>query len=249
MNKIAIILTTFLRDNLLLKTVKNLQPYLSENLILLIGDQGYPENKGLVYSSSSFIFTEYYGLPFDCGLSYSRNYLINIANQLDCDYILMLADSIQFSQPYNFQPFIDILDSKPYYGLIGFDLENSKCTWEFNVEIKNHKLCYSLANYLTIINQETLKEVDICRNVFLAKTKALLNLWDNEMKLSEHTLAFLELKKRGYKCFWTDALKFKRINNQNNAEYDSYRKRAGEYRKLLYKKLDITGCVFPPKPW
>jgi hypothetical protein len=65
------------------------------------------------------------------------------------------------------------------------------------------------------------------------------------MKLCEHTLSFLEYKKRGYEVYWTDSIKFKRVSNHNNIEYETYRKRSQDYKKLLQQKLNINEFVIP----
>ena len=87
------------------------------------------------------------------------------------------------------------------------------------------------------------KKVDICRNIFLAKTDTISNLWDDEMKLCEHELAFLEYKKRGYEVYWTDYLSFKKISTNTSEEYKIYRDRLGNYQKILKQKLNISGWV------
>jgi hypothetical protein len=87
------------------------------------------------------------------------------------------------------------------------------------------------------------KIVNICRNIFLAKTESILNLWDEEMKLTEHELAFIEYKKRGFKVLWTDSIQFKKNNSNTSLEYDEYRKRFSDYQKILRRKLNIEKWI------
>lgn len=245
MNNIAILITTFLRDSLLYKTLQTIIDYYPNNCTVLIADQGYNSSDKDVQIDyyKSQIKLEYYKLPFDCGLSYSRNYLISKAKELNIPYILMCADSIQFSQSYNFEPIIRILESDTQLGIVGFALEHSKCPWEFNMEVTPTGIKMLSSSNYTDFEGIRYKQVDICRNIFLAKTDTMLNLYDNEMKLMEHELAFLEYKKRGYEVYWTDSYVFKKITSRNNAEYESYRKRFGDYRRLFEQKLGIKGWV------
>jgi hypothetical protein len=247
--KIAILVTTFLRDSLLYNTIQSIVDNYTKDCILLIADQGYSssEKETTIDYFKSQIPCEYYRIPFDCGLSYARNFLINKAKESNIPYILMSADSIQFIDKYNFQPIIDFLESNTNYGLVGFELLRSKCSWEYYLKLDEEGIHLIPSNDYVQFNECMFKKVDICRNIFLAKTSALINLWDNEMKLCEHELAFLELKKRNYSCFWTNNISFKRINSRNPKEFEIYRSRFKEYQQLLKRKLNIKNWVIYEK--
>jgi len=250
MYKIAILITTFLRDSLLYKTIQTIVDNYPEDCIVLIADQGYADSEKditLDYYKSQ-ISLEYFKIPFDSGLSYARNFLVQKASEMSIPYCLVSADSIQFNRIYNFTPIIQFLELDEKRGIVGFDLENSKAKWEYCMEVTPKGIQFNSplnnnVQYLDIIY----KKVDICRNIFLAKTKTLLNLWDEELKLAEHEMAFLEYKKRGYEVYWTDSYVFKRISGRNNEEYETYRKRFGNYQKIMKQKLGITGWVIYPK--
>jgi hypothetical protein len=243
--KIAILITTFLRDNLLYKTLQTIVDYHSDNYIVLIADQGYTSSEKDITIDyyKSQIPLEYYKIPFDSGLSYARNYLVKKASEMNIPYLLLSADSIQFTQPYDFQSIINFLEQDIKRGIVGFNLIGSKCPWEFLMEVipTGIKLTSSL-NYIDF-EEIKYKKVDICRNIFIAKTPTVINLWDEEMKLCEHELAFLEYKKRGYEVYWTDSYKFKKVSGRNTEEYESYRKRLHDYQKILKQKLNISGWV------
>jgi len=241
----AILITTFLRDSLLYKTLQTIVDNQPKDCIVLIADQGYSDNEkeiNIDYFKSQ-IQLQYYQLPFDCGLSYARNFLINKAKELNIPYILMGADSIQFTEPYDFTPFINILKSDPNLGIVGFNLINSKCPWEFTMEITPKGIRMNPPREYITINGIEFQDVDICRNIFLGKTDTLINLYDNDMKLAEHELAFLEYKKRGFKVYWTNKLIFKKVVTNTSEEYQNYRKRFNDYKKLIAAKLGIDGWV------
>lgn len=250
--KIAILITTFLRDSLLYRTLQTIVDANTKDCIVLIADQGYHADEKDIQIDyyKSQLNLEYFQIPFDSGLSFARNFLVNRAKELNIPYVLMLADSIQFSDEsiYDFTPIIAFLEEDPKRGLVGFELANSKCPWEYKFDViipDGIKFRYSDE----IIKQNELEflKVDICRNIFLAKTPTLIDLWDNEMKLGEHELAFVEYKRRGFEVYWTSAFIFKKNNSNGSEEYKEYRKRFQDYVKILKTKLNITGWVIYPK--
>jgi hypothetical protein len=247
--QIAICITTFLRDNLLFKNVQTYIDNYTENTILLIADQGYhSKEKDEFYAYvKSQIPCEVYYLPFDSGLSYGRNYLVQKAKDMNIEFCIISADSLQMLAKYDYTTIIDFLKSDKSYGLVGFEDAGGKCCWEFNLDVQPEGIHLSLSDKHLTYGTLSLKQVDICGNIFLAKTDAILNLWDNEMKLAEHELAFIELKKREFKVFFTDTIKFKRVTTGNTKEYEQYRNRWKDYIALLKDKLDIDTWVIYDK--
>jgi hypothetical protein len=244
--QIAILITTFLRDKLLYKTLQTIVENYTNNCIVLIADQGYTseeKTREIDYIKSQ-IPCEYYNIPFDSGLSFGRNFLVKKAEEMNISYCLLSADSIQFTTPYNFNPFIDFLQNNSKAALIGFELQNSKCPWEFIIEVTPRGIkCLLPTEYITFTNQQLLK-VDICRNIFLAKTVVLLDSpYDEELKLAEHELFFIGLKQRGWQCYWSDSLIFDRCSPRPSQEYEQYRKRFGDYLKIAKQKLGISGWI------
>lgn len=247
--KIAILITTFLRDALLYKTLQTIVNNFPSDCIVLIADQGYASSEKdiqLDYFKSQ-ISLEYYKIPFDSGLSAGRNFLVNKAKEMNIPFCLVSADSIQFTTIYDFKSIINFLESQNNYGVVGFELLNSKCNWEFYLKIENNKLYYIESEDYITYNDIKFKQIDICRNIFLTKTEAIYNLWDEEMKLSEHTLAFWELKSKNYKVFWTDYCVFKRFSSRYSSEYDSYRNRVNDFMQLAMSKMNIKQKIFSKK--
>ena len=202
--KIAILITTFLRDNLLYKTIQSIVDNYTKDCIILIADQGYSDSEKDITIDyfASQIPLEYYKLSFDCGLAIARNFLVQKASEIGVPYCLIMPDSVQFTEVYNFEPLFNKLDSNI---IINFKLKN--------------------------IEPIALK--DIC----LAKTDTLINLWDEEMKLYEYYLAFAECIKRNYKILWNENYNFTKIKSRSTEEYYSYSKRIKEYKKLSEQKL------------
>ena len=242
---VAILITTFLRDSLLFSTIQSIVNNYPKNSIVLIADQGYAseeKEKRIKYFKAQ-IPLEYYRIPFDSGLSFGRNFLIQKAHEKNIPYTLISADSIQFTGEYDFSPIIEFLEQNEKRGLVGFELNGSKCPWEWKIEITLNGIKLFSSTEFIEENGITYKKCDICRNIFLAKTKSLLNLYDEEQKLCEHELAFIEYKKRGHEIYWTDNLTFKRHSPRNSTEYETYRKRLGDFQKSMRQKLGISSWV------
>ena len=247
---LAIIITTFLRDKLLYAMIQSIVNNYPKNSIILIADQGYSDSEKDITIDyyKSQIPLEFYKLPFDCGAYTARNYLVRIANEKKIPYVLISADSIQFIQSYDFESIIRFLEQDEQNALVGFELENSKMAWEFNMELTKSGIQFSYSDDYTEFEGIKYLKIDICRNIYLAKTKVLLDCpYDEELKLGGHELNFWNLKQKNYKCYWTDYYTFKRVSNRNNEEYETYRKRLGDYLKIVRQKLGISGWVIYPK--
>jgi GT2 family glycosyltransferase len=244
MNKIAIIYTTFLRDELMIDTINSIRANLPKNSILLIGDQNATYEKGLRYSSTSYPFTYYYPLPYDCGLSYARNYLIQRAQEMQIPYILVTADSIKFTQPYDFQSVINFIETDKSIAKIGLKL-NKRIPWEFNLDlIPNKYFKLSVSNIYDIYNQIPFHKVDICRNFFLGRTNSFIQIpYDNNLKLFEHEDHCWRLKEATYKTYVTDSISADYIQYEN-LEYKAMRSRMyHEFKTLLLKKYCINSWI------
>jgi hypothetical protein len=246
--RVALLITAFLRDNLFFKTLQTIVDFFPDNCILLIADQGYnsQEKNEFIQSIKEKIPCEYYRTPWDSGISYNRNFLVEKANELECSYILMMADSLQLTSKPNLQPIIEMLESNPNYGIVGFSLENYP-VWRGTLDLipGQHFLVDVPKEKPIIYNGISFLPVDHVSNFFLGKTKVLLeNKWDENLRLMEFEDFFWRLKTNTpYKVFYTDFIKGKHIKNRNG-EYEQYRGRATkEYNKLVEEKYKIKRWV------
>ena len=246
-NKIAIIYTTFLRSKLVKQTLPSYLECLPDSIIL-VGDQGKEEDDiKEICNSLNNNKIEYIKLPFDYGLSASRNAMVERAKELNIPYCIITADSIALTKKYNLQPIIDFLDSDKLNGTVGFDLQGRIC-WECDMDLIKGK-CFSLdipRKEIIIYNNIKFQPVDLHRNFFIAKTTALINnKWDNNLKLIEHEDHAWRWKQKenNYKRFYTNTIKGKYINNKPN-DYTKFRNRMyNEFMMILRKKYNITGWV------
>jgi len=244
-NKVAIIYTTFLRDELMKKTLESIVYNWRDNYVLLIGDQN-KENRRFNVSPRFGLSNrniKFWNLPYDCGLSVARNYLVNKAYEMGIKYVLISADSIQFTDKYNFTPIIDFLKSNPKYAKVGFNLENRQnFTYDLEIHPKYNKFVVIKPRREPIShNNIEYTPCDLCCNFCLVKTAILKEIapYDPELKLAEHEDQSYRLKQAGYKTFWTDSISAEYINDKP-PEYDIMRKRLyGEFKDKLKKKYNL----------
>ena len=255
-NKIGIILTTFLRDDLMYKIVQSVLDHWNKDYILFVGNQSYQtdeermkgfSNFGLNITNISRVDVRYYNLPYDCGLSYARNYLVQKAHEAKCNYIFLTADSYEF-RDYDFSKLIEFLESNKDNGIIGFVEENKPDpNWKYDLELVPNN-CFLLKKpRRKIIEFKSLKfqPCDVVQNFFLAKTETLLKCsWDNELKLTEHEDFFYRLKNEtSYKVYFNDSIRCKYINKKPK-DYSEKRQRIYNVYKLkLQDKYKITSWI------
>jgi len=235
-NTVGIIYTTFLRNELAEQTIESIQPSLNKDVYLFIGDQNKENNKCLPSPKCKFTF--YYPLPYDCGLSYSRNFLVNRAEELRCEYCLLTADSICFVNNYDFSPHINFLKEKDSRAIIGFEILNRQ-SYEYDLELSNKfdKFVLIEPRRPKINNYQP---CDIVRNFFIAKTSVLKEIkWDNNLGLCEHEDFFYRLKQKGYEVFYTNELHASYLDHKPE-EYKKMRNRLyGEFKDRLKNKYNL----------
>lgn len=242
-NQIAILYTTFLRDELMYKTLESIFQNCTKNCIVLVADQGDYDEKKIAFIKKAYN-CNYYLLPYDCGLSYARNFLVQKASEFHIPYCLLTADSILFTEHYNFMNIIDFMKTDLKIAKVGLKL-NNRVSWEFNLDlIPGDSFMLQVSKDFTTFNQIPYHKVDICKNFFLATTESLLKVpWDNELKLLEHEDHCWRLKEAGYKTFTTNEVSANYISDKN-AKYNEMRKRMyEEYNLKLKQKYGITSWI------
>jgi hypothetical protein len=241
MTKIAILYTTFLRDELMQQTVQSILDNWKHYYTLFIADQGNPsEEKNKFYQSLPQDQVYQWYLPYNCGISFARNFLIDKAIEKHCEFCIITADSIKFTSRYYLEPYLDFLNNNKNAGIVGFDIEN-RIPWEYYMK-KTHIFELIPSNDFVDYNYLRLKKVDIVRNFFLVKTNVLYeNKWDDNLKMAEHEDFFYQLKIRNnYQVFYSNLIQTKYITF-NYPEYTKYRKENfTTYRKEAIKKWKIS---------
>jgi len=237
---IAIIIPTFLREDKLkncieslLKTFGNINRF-QPLLRIYIGDQAdINPSKKEFYQSLTDLGHQVIQLPYNCGLSYARNYLISQTKE---PFILIIDDDYIFDELTNFEPMINLLLSEENVGIIGGGL-NDRTTVPIRVyidKIKNNnlnKLTYVTKSIQYLESKATIKQksyryfkTEMVPNFFLAKREVFDDIkWDNELKLIEHSDFFLRLKTTKWKVLFTPDTLIQHHPENNSSEYSSFR--------------------------
>jgi len=225
-NKIAILITTFLRDDLLYKSVNSiLENEMPNNFVILIGDQGIASEEKVTWIlnmknklKEQFHYREF---PFNSGLSYGRNRLVELANKKDCNYCLISSDSFVFNQNMNdINSILDIVYT-PYADRIGFELDGCVCRWEGDINLID-KDSFEI-DFIDIDKKLPFYSCEIVRNFFISTTKSLLDIkWDETLLLGEHEDHSWRYKLKGYKTLWTDLYKATKMKERPK-EYAKFR--------------------------
>lgn len=235
--KIAIILTSIQRPHLLKKALESIVEHYQDNWIIMVGNQD-----GWISETSKVIedikaqnvdkcIINHYIQPYDCGISFARNQLITYANLLKCEYIVLSADSIMFTETMKDINSL-LLPLYRDFDLIGLNLKE-RIGWEATL-----KLIPDESFELDFIDKSSNNSVwqvgdnvfnvwpcDICRNFWIAKTSTLLNVpYDNELIMCEHEDFFYRYKEAGYKVGCTDLCGGLYVKEQNNEEYGRIRR-------------------------
>lgn len=229
-NPIAVVMTTFLRDESLFKVLPS---YLQYPIKLYLLDQGLrTKEKDLYYEElrAKGHYIEY--SEFDIGLAAARNKLIE---KVEEEYILLTEDDIELqSNPYaQFHQF-----TNNNLGVLGGLLirkpENTEQHYEYELEINsNHELLYKKSD-----------KIDIVLNFALMKRKIFNSIsYDNNLKLVEHTDFYLNLKQLNkFKVHYSRNL-IGWHYHEKPKQYMIYRGRGNEYLKIFKNKWGISSII------
>jgi phosphorylcholine metabolism protein LicD len=246
---IAIIIPTFLRTNKLTTEIQSIQKYLDSNKYkIYVGNQESDDllnsdfYQNLIKNGHSI-----YTLPFDCGLSYARNYLVSQTKE---PLILILDDDFEFCENTKLDIFEDILSETEHIGCVGGTLSN-RTPYNHNLlyDKINKKIYYinskheQLKTIKTYINKQyTYCYSDSILNFFLAKRELFNDIrWDNNLKLCEHTDFFLRLKETKWKVTYTSDVATNHQIVSNSTEYTNFRSNINKNLglKTFIKKYEL----------
>jgi len=250
---IGIIYTTFLRDELMYRTIQSILDNWNKDYMLFVGNQSFKDSDNTDgfrelhdnIKNPHYHPIEYFNLPYDCGLSFARNFLVKRAYEQGFKYCLITADSIEFTSNYNFEPIIEFLEQNNKRAIVGFDLRG-RVYWTCDMKLipDKHFLLDMPQREPILYRDIKFQSCNVTKNFFLAKTEALVNIgWDNNLKLSEHEDFAYRVKQADYEWFYTNIVSANYIDNKP-LEYMQLRQRmSNEFREILKKKYNISGWV------
>ena len=182
MNKIAIIVTTIKRDEMMMKCVSS---HLDKNITTYLLDQGeITLTKKRFYKELENRGNHIYCISKDFGIPGARKFLVEKVTE---PFVLVADDDIE-------------LISNPNEILYHFN-ENSKlgivggcCINKAKNDIEQHYE-YALEIKNQILYLKNSKKIDLVLNFFVARRELFNDIqWDERLKLMEHLDFFLQLK-------------------------------------------------------
>lgn len=249
MRHIQFCITSFERpeglDNLL-RSIEQYYPFSSVS----IADQG-----GLQEIRRYNLNIKKIDLDYNCGLSASRNALIEEARK---KYILLLEDDFVFNNTTQVELLQEILEDKSDIGIVGGLVKEKGYPFHFehNLEIDKDTLWHTPDGDLWEEQGEIrFKRVDCVANFFLAKAEALKKVrWDKKLKLAEHTDFFLRFKDSGYKVAFTENVVidtektnsrvYRDFKSENHEKCIKIMMRKHKLKKIIYlngRVLELSG--------
>jgi len=237
---IGIIIPTFIREEKMKTCVNSIiqntfkinrfQPFIR----IYIGDQDkiISDTKKEFYTELKNSGHEIFEMPFNCGLSYTRNFLIK---QVKEPFVMIIDDDFEFPEQFSFDAFLKLILINENIGIVGGGL-NDKITPAIRLELdkrttKSH-LCHIENNNPIIFKYSSgscQKEYEYYKthkplNFFLAKKEMFNDIqWDNELRLVEHSDYCLRLRTTKWKAIIAKDIFIKHNHENNPPEYTAYR--------------------------
>jgi glycosyltransferase involved in cell wall biosynthesis len=113
-SSVTILIKTFERHNCLIKLISSIREYY-KNIKICVCDDSYHHKP--IYN------VEYFALPYNCGTSFGRNFLVS---KVRTKYLLMLDDDFIFNDRTNLNTLMEILEEYPIDLIAGDIIEAGK---------------------------------------------------------------------------------------------------------------------------
>lgn len=257
---LTFVVKTFERFKCIKRLVRSIYRYYPHAKILIADDsrtscKAYLEKK---YGRKGLEVIE---LPYDMGLSYGRNCLVD---RVKTEYFCLLDDDFVFDRRTDIAAAMELIREKDVDILSGYMrgyvMTKTKKAW-LKLQLKHilqKKPLYAAYNYIGFLKLDAdahvlycdlsskrfpdYQAVDIVPNFFVGRTSAIRerNRWDEELKLNEHTDFFLRAKLHGLRVACTSRYSVQHRQNKPG-EYESYRNR--DYFKLFMEKTGIQKVI------
>ena len=182
---LTIVIKTFERPHCIHRLIESIFHYYPKMMIIVADDSRNPGDVDSV---------DYHKLPFNSGISYGRNFLIN---KVKTKYFLLLDDDFIFTEKTNLNTLINILEQNDIDLVAGNIMENLKLRGLSGIGVMRQEgrtlfitrkeYTAKLPNYYTC---------DFVPNFFMANTKRIkeAGAWDNELKVQEHWAFFYKIR-------------------------------------------------------
>ena len=181
-------------------------------------------------------------LPFDSGLSASRNALIDAC---ETEFLLILEDDFRFLPETDIAAMLAVMDDDPWIGVVGGCVlsQNQRMTaYALDIEVCRGVMRVREATHRVHITDGGLpyRLCDMVWNFALFRRDMLReHRWIDALKVGEHCPYFYEVKLAGrWRVAYTSASKLHHVPHVRDAEYLEHRHRAEE---LMSAYLGVRG--------
>lgn len=209
-NRTALLITAIARPALLVRCIASWCDALPrDEFAILIAEQGEKTKNALAALGPWGGEWEHYTLPHDCGLSASRNYLVEKARERGLKRFVLGADSLHAGpETARLSVALGLLHD---YDIVGLD-QTGRPPYTYRMEIRGDKLFMLPA-----------PPVDCIHNFFAARTESIKRVpWDPDLKMFEHEDFFLRARDAKLKIGESGVIAGKYILSRN-ATYEQLR--------------------------
>lgn len=253
---ITIIIKTFNRKEALIKLLKSVEK-LKMTYPIAIADDSEKPYKDEILRAFPNMNISYYELPFDSGLSYGRNFLLNhISTGLfllcDDDFYFDKRADIEGAKQLLLNNDVDILSGVIYnFFKVANNLDKFLMTTQ-HLYSRGFKQTYvgyfKIEGKVVNLDIKTRSSDDFIRcdtvhNFFIGNKNTILDIggWDNNLKLHEHEEFFLRAKEKGLKVAHSSIWGARHYPILSK-DYIKYRNREPEI-KYLFEKYGIEEWI------
>lgn len=241
MSDTTAIIKTFWRDEYLFRCVESLRQ-IYPDIKIIVGDDGFESGYKLDFLKK--MNAEYVRLPFDCGITYARNRLIE---KTKTKYVLIGDDDFKYIENAGLEKMKIILEK--------FDIAGGRVNtfgelgnYQGFILKEGNKFVYKELDLEKLKTYKGIKygKCDVIYNFFLAKRKIFEKIkWDENIKVAyEHSDFFLDAKKKKIKvAFLPDPIVIHKDSKIKNMKgYDNFRFRKSD-KNYFYKKYKIDAMI------
>lgn len=252
-DELTFIIKTCDRYKCLKSLLSSIKKYYKNVKIIIVDDSEYPY-KDKIIKKFPDLDIDYNLLPVDSGVCYGRNYALK---KVKTKYFCLLDDDFIFDKTSNLEAGLEMIKEKDVDILGGYIKTycNRNKWYKYPLyyieKIVNYYIPQNYTGTIKIKNDELIIDykqtvfkkfykTDIVLNYFIAKTKVIQkkNLWDEEIKIGEHSAFFYKAKLNKLKVVSTNTFCIRHCPIQTK-EYQKKRYRNSEFFKLFLKKYNI----------
>jgi len=239
MHNVDFLITTFMRPDSLTKLVESIAKYYP-NANTYIGDQNSKKDRAFYENlqlRTGLPFTVI-KLPYDCGLSRARNYLVQ---NTPSDYKLILDDDFIFTEETDLYKFITLIEQDGVGVVAGaVRTKGTIVHYEYRLLKRGDTLYYSSDKDKWKKHKNiTYKQTGCVLNFALYRKEVFADvLWDRDLKVCEHLEFMWRLNQTQWKILYTPEVVTDH-SQERNGQYKTMRKRP-RFRYISFEKMGIT---------